>query len=379
MISQLKNSIRENGVNILGWRTKRRILIIESDDWGSIRMQSKESFDALKAKGYPVDECGYNTNDSLENNRDLELLFETIESIKNSDGQSPIFTANNIVGNPDFDKIRASGFKEYYFESFAKTLQRYPSSDRVIDLYKEGILRGIFIPQFHGREHVNIPRWLHALQTGDTPSLDAFEHQMFSVHASKHPQFPMEFMDALECQNEEHLKKQEVILREGLELFESLWGFRSETFIAPCFSWHRKLNKVLAEEGIIGLQGMYYQNEPIFDSQKKYRTVYHYMGQKNTLGQNYMLRNVIFEPALNKNRDWVKTAMHEIDVAFKWNKPAIISSHRVNYTGSLVEQNRTNNLLYLKQLLTGIIRKYPDIEFMSSNMLVKEIQANSKN
>ncbi|NTW32234.1 MAG: hypothetical protein HGB12_06370 [Bacteroidetes bacterium] len=35
--------------NIPGWRTDRKILVIESDDWGSIRMPSKETYSGLGA------------------------------------------------------------------------------------------------------------------------------------------------------------------------------------------------------------------------------------------------------------------------------------------------------------------------------------------
>ena len=36
------------------------------------------------------------------------------------------FTPLTIVANPDFSKIRDSDFSEYFYESFAETLKRYP-------------------------------------------------------------------------------------------------------------------------------------------------------------------------------------------------------------------------------------------------------------
>ena len=51
------------------------------------------------------------------------------------------------------------------------------------------------------------------------------------------------------------------------------------------------------------------------------------------------------------------------------NKPAIISSHRINYIGSLVEENRAYNLSRLNNLLKIILEKWPDIEFMTSDQL----------
>lgn len=373
IIHNIKEDIRKVLINILGWRTNKKIVVIESDDWGSIRMQSRESYEALKAKGYQVDNCGYNRFDSLESNDDLEALLNTLVGIKNAAGQNPIFTLNNVVANPDFDMISFSKFKDYFYEPFPQTLERYSGRERVMSIYRQAISNNLIIPQFHGREHVNIKRWLNALQNSEIPSLDAFKHRMFSLHANSNPKFPMEFMDSFECQTETQLALQEKIINEGLTLFENIWGFKSETFIAPCFSWHRKLNKVLSENGVIGLQGMYYQNEPNFKSEKKYNTIYHYLGQRNNVDQCYLVRNVIFEPALTNSKDSVLQALNEIDLAFRLKKPAIISSHRVNYIGSIFESNRINNLISLKQLLKKVVEKYPDVEFMSSNLLAYEI------
>ena len=93
------------------------------------------------------------------------------------------------------------------------------------------------------------------------------------------------------------------------------------------------------------------------------------MGKKNQFSQIDLVRNAHFEPSENQNKDWVSCCLAEIDSAFKWRHSAIICSHRVNFMGALDENNRDTNLRLLKQLLTAIIQKWPDIEFMSSNQL----------
>ena len=95
----------------------------------------------------------------------------------------------------------------------------------------------------------------------------------------------------------------------------------------------------------------------------------HYLGQKNKYHQYYLIRNCIFEPSLLKKLDTVDYTLNSIAIALKWNKPAIISSHRINYIGSLQEKNRTDNLLLLNKLIKQILKKWPDVEFMTSNML----------
>jgi len=364
-----KKNITRNLLNIPGWRSNRKIVVIESDDWGTIRTSSKQAYQHFLNKGYPVDECPYNSNDALESNEDMELLFEVLSSIKDKNGNPVVITANNIVTNPDFEKIRASDYQQFFFELFTKTLQRYPQHDRVEELYREGIAKKLFMPQFHGREHVNTDRWLHSLQNGDQAIKLAFEHSMFSVHYDRKPVVVNEWMDALDGDSAIVLNEKAAILQQGLELFRVIWGFQSKSFIAPCYVWESSLESILAANGVEYIQGMINQLEPIAEPGYTYKKKYHYQGQRNKYGQRYLIRNVFFEPSTNPTFNWVDDCLHRIETAFRWNKPAIISSHRVNFIGVINAQNREVNLALLLQLLQSIKKRWPDVEFMSSDQL----------
>ena len=152
----LKSALRVNISNIPGWRTLRKIVVIESDDWGSVRMSSVKNFNSLKKAGIPVERNHYNLYDSLESNSDLEMLFEMLSRFKDKTGRPPVMTGVNVVANPDFNKIKACDFQEYFYESYTETLKKYPQHDRVYDLWKEGILKRLFVPVFHGREHLKV-------------------------------------------------------------------------------------------------------------------------------------------------------------------------------------------------------------------------------
>ena len=82
----LKSALRVNVSNIPGWRTKRHIVVIESDDWGSIRMSSLENFNRMLKAGMPVDKSHYNLYDALESNDDLIALMETLSKFKDVTG-----------------------------------------------------------------------------------------------------------------------------------------------------------------------------------------------------------------------------------------------------------------------------------------------------
>jgi hypothetical protein len=82
-----------------------------------------------------------------------------------------------------------------------------------------------------------------------------------------------------------------------------------------------------------------------------------------------MVRNVVSEPTEVRGINWVDFTMKQIETAFRWNKPAIISSHRVNFCGHIDENNRNVGLMALKNLLYEIVKKWPDVEFMSADEL----------
>ena len=74
MFKEIKSKIYYNLINSPGWRTKRRIVVIESDDWGSIRMPSKDVYQRFLDRGLNLSNSDYNRIDTLESNEDLITL-----------------------------------------------------------------------------------------------------------------------------------------------------------------------------------------------------------------------------------------------------------------------------------------------------------------
>ncbi len=52
---------------------------------------------------------------------------------------------------------------------------------------------------------------------------------------------------------------------------------------------------------------------------------------------------------------------------FEMELPAIVSCHRLNFIGDLSEGNREDNLKGFLYLLQTIVKKYHDVEFLSSD------------
>ena len=363
----MKNKLLSNIVNIPGWSTNKKILIFESDDWGSIRMSSKKDRNELVDWGLNFDNQTFNLYDCIESNDDLSSLYETLCKFKDFKGNHPVFTAVSIVANPDFEKIKASQYYEYHYESFTKTIKRYPKSNKVFELYQKGIKEKLFYPIFHGREHLNVQRWLRMLQMGNETVLKAFNHNVTAIHLGKNNEFIGDFQAAFDLDMPNDIQYMKSVLSEGLDLFENLWGYKSPYFVAPNGPFNHSLEQTLFEKSVKYIYSERIQNEPLGNGH--YKRHLRYIGNKNKYGQIYLTRNAFFEPSVldcNLNVQPVEKCLKSIERAFRWGKPAVISTHRVNYIGSIEEQNRTNNLLKLDILLSKIIKFWPEVEFMTS-------------
>lgn len=376
-----KSLLSVHASNIPGWRTNRKIVVFESDDWGSIRMSSLEAFQRLLKVGMREDLNHYNINDALECNLDLEYLFETLSQFKDSTGRHPVMTGVNVVANPAFEKIKENGFTRYVYEPYTETLKRYPAHDKVYDLWKEGISKRLFIPIFHGREHLNVQRWLRALKSGHRSTLLAFENGITGICKGIGGEIIPQTQAAFDLDTMEDLPYMREVLTSGLNLFERLYGYRSKYFVPTNGPFNNSLENVLYDNGIKYINSGKVQMEPLGEGQFKKNI--RFLGQKNTLGQIYLTRNCFFEPSSSgfefpANTDWISNCLKEIEIAFLWHKPATISSHRVNYIGFLHPENRDRTLKMFEELLSRMLKKWPDIEFMTSSELGDLIASEKK-
>lgn len=356
----------KNISNLPGWRTNRKIVVIESDDWGSIRMPSNLVRENLEAKNIPMgsqERQRYTNFDTLADETDFEALYGLLTKFRDINENHPMFTAVSVVANPDFEKIKSSNFEEYFYEPFPTTLQKY-NYRNAFDMWQEGVKQHLFVPQFHGREHLNVQVWMRHLQKKDRDTLISFDNECWG-YANKN-EFNIDYQAAFDLEMGSDIGYQEAVIREGLLLFEKIHGYKADFFVPPNGPFNNKLENIAALGGIKYMSTSKIQSEPQGEGKQKKRL--HWLGQKNKQDQFYITRNCFFEPSA-EGKDWVGSCLKDIDNAFKWKKPAVISSHRVNYIGVLNEVNRTNGLLQLKKLLTQIQERWPDVEFITSSQL----------
>lgn len=356
MVNSIKNLI----INSFGIKTTRKIIVFLVDDYGTIRIASNQALQQLEKIEPSISDNRFNKYDALASAEDLSSLFEVLTSVKDKNGNSAVFTPLTVVANPDFNLIEQNNFSEYSYETFFDTLKRTESYNSVIALWQEGIENNIFVPEFHGREHLNVRFWMEFLQKKDKNIVEAFK--LNSIGVSPSQKSKKDYMAAFDIQDKNHLEEVIEIAAEGLQIFQDLFGYKSLLFTPSSLIHNNGMHQSLRDNSIELIDMARQRIEPNIDGNFKKR--FHYMGQKNNFGQRYITRNVMFEP--NKDdKDSVAQALEDIAVAFKYKKPAIISSHRVNFVGGKSESNRTQGLNDLKNLLEGIINKWPEVEFMT--------------
>lgn len=351
-------SIKDFIINFQGYKTKRKLVAFLVDDYGTIRIASSEALAELEKNDNTVADNRFNKFDDIASKEDLEMLFKVLKSVKDKNGHAAIFTPVTVVANPDFKVIKESGFKSYFYENFYQTLDKREDGNEIKNLWKQGIQEGIFVPEFHGREHLNVRFWMNHLRDNDQNIVAAFQNNSIGINPKNKTNY--DYMAAYDLIEQSHIAELNQITKEGLDIFENLFGYRSILFTPSALIHHDDMHSELKKQGIKYIDMARSRVMPNYEGTKTKK--YNYLGKQNNLDQKYITRNVMFEP--NGGPNAVTNALSAIAVAFKYNKPAIISSHRVNFVGSKDVSNRDKGLKSLKELLDAIVAKWPDVEFV---------------
>jgi hypothetical protein len=370
LTKNIKYSIILNLKNIPGSKVRGKYVIFECDDWGGIRMPSAKVYKKMLNAGIPIHNNRFNKYDILANKQDLEQLFEVLLSVKDKNGHPAVMTPVVNVANPDFIKIKASGFTEYYYEPFTETLRKYYAGEDIFKMWKEGIAQGIFTPESHGREHISVQHWLQKLREGDKMLIYAFDHEFVSVPVNGVHKAILEFRPEFYFNHPSQIAFFKNSIPDGINLFKKLFGYIPNAFVPSNSIFHPLLEKVIAESGIKNLYVKHFN--PVPDKNGNLKMKYYRIGKLTSFGLKYYTRNCVFEPTDPAYRGICHT-LRQIETAFRWGKPAIISTHRVNFVGGIEEKNRLKGLFELKLLLKEIINKWTDVEFKSSENMFSQI------
>lgn len=366
-MTQLKRELILNMKNIPGRRSSRKMLAIECDDWGGSRTPSEDVYNDLVDKGLVDAHCRYRF-DTLATFEDMERLYETLYSVRDAKGCPVIMTPIVNVANPDFEKIRKDGFENYYYEKFTDTLLRYGRGESVIRAWKKGIEEGIFMPELHGREHLSVQLWLQKLRDGNKDLLYAFDRGFTSIELDDMKPEARGFRAEFYFNSKSQIPFLKNSIKSGIEIFEGIFDKTPNVFVPSNAVFSPVFEKVLTDSGIKFLN--VWPINSVLDVDGNMKKKFYINGKRSSSGLRYYVRNCAFEPSENGYNGYAST-LKQIQAAFRWNKPAIISTHRVNFVGGINADNREFGLSELNKLMKKVVQTWPDVEFKNSYELLR--------
>ena len=369
LIQILKNHIK----NLGGWTTRRKILCFAVDDYGNVRLHSPQALKNLKAKDIKL-KNRFDHFDALDTREDFEQLFEVLSSVKDQHHNSAIFTPYALSANINFDKVLQDK-RKYEYELLPQTYKKLATEvqayEGAFEMLQEGISNKLIKPQFHGREHLNVGLFEDLLQEKNAALMTNLENKSYTGIPSNPKKPTVSFTQAFAFWDEAEVSRHKKIIEDGLRCFEKVYGYTSKSFTPPSDQLSPSLYNFIEKTGVKAI------NKARKGFQHKNKGTYINVNNKLGVNQNQkhisLVRNVVFEPTDDRNIYWVDFTFNQIEAAFRTHKPAIVSSHRVNFCGHIDPENRAMGLKALQQLLDKVVKKYPDVEFLSIDELVKEI------
>ena len=373
----IKNKIINNIKNISGWKSNRKLLAFAVDDYGNIRLASPQAKEQLKTKGVNL-KGRFDFFDALDTRQDYEQLFEVLQSVKDKNGKSAVFTTYAMPANVDFQASLMGG--EFEAENLETTYERLSQEDPenykdAYSLLQAGIAKGIIRPQFHGREHLNVLVFNRLLKDENPQLISNLELQSLAGVPNHNDLPKVRFNEAFSFWDKNEIENHKIIIEDGLNRFEKVYGYRPTTFTPPAMLIHPDLYAFIESLGIQAIDKPRIHN--VHWGNGKYQNEKNNLGIQRGQKHVTIVRNCMFEPN-SRNMDWVNFTFDQIKAAFFWGKPAIVSSHRVNFCGYIDPENRKKGLDNLKELLQKVVKKWPDVEFVAVDQLADIIKEDSK-
>ena len=363
--------------NFFGIQTQVPTIALAFDDFGVVRLASIEARDKLRAVGMHS-KSWMNQRDCLESREDIAELMEVLASVKDTHGRSARLTAYSVVAAPKFEEVLAT--KRYSYQTIPDYMNslvangdaRYSGAWPV---WEEGIRCGIIRPQFHGREHFDVTGLENNLENGDLLTIANMQLQSLAGIEQPTSRKGIGFTHAFGWVNARDVSFHKDILHEGLDLFEKIYGFKSRSFVPPGLKLHSALHSVIQRAGVQVIDKEPFKVRPR-DRTYAFAEV-NWTGRPKADDLYAFTRNVMFEPTKNSDFDSIGYALRQIDMAFRLKRPAIISSHRVNYVGGIDSAAASSGRLALKGLLNQIIKRWPDVKFIFVDDLLEFMSGRS--
>jgi len=311
------------------------ILVIESDDWGAGPLQQADALTRLSA---------------------------LLQRIRDRSGRPAVMTLGVILEVPDGPRIVAADCTGYHALPLSD-----PRFDGVRAAMSAGIEAGVFVPQLHGQCHYWPPAliaaaqdnpavfdWLTAPEPAATEDLPS-PLQSRWVDASSLPSRALP-ADAI----------RQAVAAEAAD-YRALFGNAPQVAVATTFVWDDTVEAAWAQAGVETIISPGHR-ATCRDAAGQPGCVDATMltGERSRAGQDYLVRDVYFEPALGhapqRLADGLQTRTRQ-------GRACLVETHRFNFLRTL-----DASLAMFEAGLNAALEACPDVRFMSPHELARAIR-----
>lgn len=358
------------GLNLTGYHW----ICYENDDWGGppgiINATVGEELVTKQVKN-----AGFWLNNTLESASDMDDLFAVFA--KHSE---VVVTSFFIVDFFNGTAMESNGFTEFVGVPINKTgwIEETPYNSSgpnyrgdVTSKWKEGYNQGYWLPQYHGRWHIDMDWLLQNASEGCTTTIDCIVNyttspsKLFGVsQVGKSEYMNNALLTADLGYSNKTTPQVQANISVGLQEFYNLFGFYSESTVAPNYYLSNNTIAAFKNTTIYGHTGapgygLDDSGDPLLSWNWEQ---FDYFNGVSTLGRLISFNEI--------NITHLSAKMDDINTTFDRGQVAIIEDHKVAYTSGIRDVTapgeRESALLFLDEFLTGVKTWYPDVWYLTS-------------
>ncbi len=309
----------------LDWH-RLKAVVLESDDWGLCAwVPDDRAHRALALLPAFRSAAGLRYGRStLESAADVRALADVMLEIRGGDGFPPVWQANTIVANPDYDRLQPPLFE--IGELPLLRVPEFPSRwDRpgLWDAVRKAESDGVWWAELHGLHHLPETAWLMALRRGQDDVRRAHEQQSpIGVAVEASGEYAATEPRELRAAN----------LRKAIAAFRALFGRMPTSFCPPDYRFDDWLEHEAASLGLSTFQGKAEQAGQALPPLRRRWLGLRFPHLEH--GRFALPPRIAFEPggdAAAAGPRGLEAAVRGARDAWQRGQPAIISSHRMNY------------------------------------------------
>ncbi|HTR96939.1 MAG TPA: hypothetical protein VMH61_03470, partial [Candidatus Acidoferrales bacterium] len=307
------------------WR-RLKAVVLESDDWGLCAWVADDAAHRALA-----DQPAFRSpagrrygRSTLESAADVRALERTLLEFAGGDGLPPVWQANTIVAAPDWTRLAAPGFDQAALPVTA--IEDAPARWQrpgLGEAWSAAIACGVWWPELHGLHHLPETAWLGALRRAEPDARLALEHASAigtAVEASG------------EYDPSEPRPVRARVLREAIARFAVRFGRAPSSFCPPDYRFDDWLEREAAALGLTTLQGRAERARGPWASLRRRIVPPRFPDRAG--GRFHLPARTAFEPrgdAAAPGPSGLEAALHGVRAAWSAGRPAIVSTHRLNY------------------------------------------------